>query len=158
LNKKKIFSPATLWWLDVNILNINILKFKYSLINNIYFLYIANKYIYTYFLLNKKNLNTLNFYILDILTFKNINTYNYFIAHQSIFFDFKILIETHFKNKTTSISKINSGSLWIERETKEFNLIQYDNLLDTRKLLSNYNYNSDLQYNNYNNIINDLKI
>lgn len=158
MNKKKSFPIYSLWWLDISILNVTNLKFKYSLINNIYFLQIFHKYLFYFFLLNKKNLNTLNFYILDILTYKNINTYQYFIAYQSIFFDFKILVETQFKNKISSISKIYNGALWIERETKEFNLIQYNNLQDTRKLLSNYNYNNELQYNNFNNIINDLKI
>lgn len=115
-------------------------------------------YFYFFFLLNYKNLNSLNFYILDIITYKNINTNYYFLAYQSIFFDFKILVETTFKDSINSLSKIYKGSLWIERETKEFNAIQYNNLTDTRKLLSNYNYNNELQYNNYNNIINDLKI
>lgn len=85
-----------------------------------------------------------------------INTY--LLAYQSIFFDFKFLIETQFKQRITSVSSIYNGALWIERETKEFNSIQYTNLLDTRKLLSNYNYNTELQYNNFSNIINDLKI
>lgn len=158
MNKKKLFTPYSLWWLDLSILNINCLNFKYSLINNIYFLQIFHKYLFYFFLLNRRNINTLNFYVLDILTYKNINTHHYFIAYQSIFFDFKILLETQFKNKISSISHIYNGALWIERETKEFNLIQYINLQDTRKLLSNYNYNNELQYNNYSNIINDLKI
>ena len=45
-----------------------------------------------------------------------------------------------------------------ERENKEFNNIFFQNLNDTRKLLSNYNYNKNLQYNNFNNIINDINI
>lgn len=47
---------------------------------------------------------------------------------------------------------------WIEREIKEFNQINFINLIDSRKLLLNYNYNLNLDYSNYNNIINDLKI
>lgn len=158
MNKKKSFLNYSLWWLDVNILNINNLNFKFSFLNNIYFLQLSPKYFYYLFLLNSKNLNTLNFYLLDILVFKKINTLNYFVAYQSIFFDFKILIETQFENKISSLSKIYQGALWIEREVKEFNDLQYFNLQDTRKLLSNYNYNTNLQYNNFNNIINDLKI
>lgn len=146
------------WWLDLKILNLNILKFKYSKINNMYLLDIEQKFLYFFFLLNKKNTNTLNFYIVDltVLDKKTVNEYN--IVYQSIFYDFKLLIETTFKKNISSISTIYNGSLWIERETKEFNNIQYTNLLDTRKLLSNYNYNNNLEYNNFNNIINDLKI
>ncbi len=146
------------WWLDLKILNLNILKFKYSKINNMYLLDIEQKFLYFFFLLNKKNTNTLNFYIVDltVLDKKTVNEYN--IVYQSIFYDFKLLIETTFKKNISSISTIYNGSLWIERETKEFNDIQYTNLLDTRKLLSNYNYNNNLEYNNFNNIINDLKI
>lgn len=158
MNKKKSSFHYSLWWLDVNILNVNNLKFKFSFLNNIYFLTVSPRYFYFLFLLNSKNLNTLNFYLLDILTFRKINTFHYFVAYQSIFFDFKILVETQFQDKISSISKIYNGALWVERETKEFNEIQYLNLNDTRKLLSNYNYNSDIQYNNFNNIINDLKL
>jgi Ni,Fe-hydrogenase III component G len=48
--------------------------------------------------------------------------------------------------------------LWCEREVREFNKVNYVNLTDTRKLLSNYNYNENLQYNNFNNILNDIKV
>jgi hypothetical protein len=74
-------------------------------------LQISPKYFYFLFLLNSKNLNTLNFYLLDIVTFKNVNTFNYFVAYQSIFFDFKILIETQFQDQISSISKIYNGAL-----------------------------------------------
>ena len=158
MNKKKNFSNYSLWWLDTNILNINNLDFKYSYLNNIFFLNLDSKFYYYFFLLNNKNINTLNFYILDILNYKNVNLNNYFVSYQSIFFDFKLLVETQFEKKISSLSKIYKGALWIERETKEFSLVEYNNLIDSRKLLSNYNYNSNLQYNNFNNIINDLKI
>jgi hypothetical protein len=158
VNKKKNFSNYSLWWLDTNILNINNLHFKYSYINNIYFFKLDVKFYYYFFLLNSKNINTLNFYILDILNYKNINLNNYFLAYQSIFFDFKLLVETQFDKNISSVSTIYKGASWIERETKEFTSVQYNNLTDSRKLLSNYNYNSNLQYNNFNNIINDLKI
>lgn len=158
MNKKNSFYNNALWWVDLNILNLDNINFKYSLINNIYYININQNYFYYFFLLNYKNLNSLNFYILDIMTFKSINVNNYYVAYQSIFFDFKILVETKFNNYINSISKIYKGVLWVERETKEFNNIQYINLNDSRKLLLNYNYNYQLQYNNFNNIINDLKI
>lgn len=158
MNKKNFFPNSCLWWLDFNILNVNNTKFKYSLLNNIYFLSISHKFYFYFFLLNSKNLNTLNFYILDILAFRDVNIHNYFVAYQSIFFDFKILIETHFLSRIQSISNIYSGALWIERETREFNSLSYTNIPDSRKLLSNYDYNSNIQYNNFNCIINDLKL
>ena len=157
MNKKKITPLNISWWLEFSFIQSNI-NFNYSLINNTYNLNITKTNLYYFFLLNKKNTNTLNFYILDIVTFTQNAIYKYFIAYQSIFFDYKILIETTFKDKIISLSSVNNGSLWIERETKEFNKIQYNNILDSRKLLSNYNYSEELEYNNYNNIINDLKI
>lgn len=146
------------WWLDLKILNINTLTFSYSKINNIYSIKLNENYLFFYFLLNKKNTTSLNFYITDLTTFNNKNINTYLIVYQSVYYDYKLLIQTIYKSKISSISSIYSGSLWIERETKEFNSVQYINLLDSRKLLSNYNYNNSLEYNNYNNIINDLKI
>lgn len=158
MNKEKKFQNYSLWWLDISILNLNNVRFKYSLLSNSYILSISEVYFYFFFLLNKKNLNTLNFYILDILTFNVKGTHSYYVNYQSLFFDFKILIETFFTKHAVSLSKVYFGSLWIERETKEFNQLNYTNLTDTRKLLLNYNYNSSLNYNNYNNILNDLNI
>lgn len=157
MNQKNIMNYLT-WWLDFTIININSSTFKYSQINNIYYINIKENYLYFFFLINKNNVNSLNFYNLDITNYKLVNKYKYFIAYQSIFFDFKILIDTNFKNKIQSLSSINKGTLWLERENKEFSLIQYNNLNDTRKLLSNYNYNTSVQYNQFNSIINDLKI
>ena len=114
MNKKKNFNYY-LWWLDTNILNTDNLSFKFSYLNNIYFLQLNHKYYYYFFLLNNKNLNTLNFYILDILTYKNINTHNYFLSYQSIFYDFKILIETQFK-KNIHENLLSVCSAWFVAE------------------------------------------
>ena len=157
MNKKNIMNYLT-WWLDFSIINANSINFKYSQINNIYYINIKENFIYFFFLLNKHNVNSLNFYNLDITNYKLINNYKYFIAYQSIFFDFKILLDTTIFKNIKSISTINKGSLWLERENKEFSSIQYLNLNDSRKLLSNYNYNDAINYNQFNNIINDLKI
>ena len=46
----------------------------------------------------------------------------------------------------------------MERELKESNNIFFLNLIDNRKLLFNYNYNNNLEYNHFNSIINDIKI
>lgn len=157
MNQKNIMNYLT-WWLDFTIINVNSSTFKYSQLNNIYYVNIKEKYLYFFFLINKNNINSLNFYNLDITNYKILNKYKYFIAYQSIFFDFKILIDTTVKNTIQSLSTINKGSLWLERENKEFSSLQYTNLNDTRKLLSNYNYNNSIQYNQFNSIINDLKI
>jgi len=157
LNNKKSITSNINWWLDLNILSSTNMLFKYSKSNNNYILKIESKFLYYFFLLNKSNLNTLNFYILDLTSFLNINNYNYFVIYQSIFYDYQILVETQFFNSVDSLSSIYNGSLWLEREVKEFNKIMYNNLLDSRKLLSNYNYNCNLEYNNYNNILNELK-
>lgn len=157
MNQKNIMNYLT-WWLDFTIINVNSSTFKYSQLNNIYYVNIKEKYLYFFFLINKNNINSLNFYNLDITNYKILNKYKYFIAYQSIFFDFKILIDTTIKNTIQSLSTINKGSLWLERENKEFSSLQYTNLNDTRKLLSNYNYNNSIQYNQFNSIINDLKI
>lgn len=156
--KTNNFKTYSLWWLDICILNSNIINFKYSYNNTNYILNLSEIYFYFFFLLNKKNLNTLNFYFLDIMLIKNANNLNYYTIYQSYFFDFKLLIETKFSKYITSISTLYSGILWVEREVKEFSQSQYINLVDSRKLLSNYNYNNELLYNNYNNIINDLNL
>lgn len=157
MNKKNTINYL-IWWLDFTIINLNSNSFQYSVLNNIYYINIKEKYLYFFFLINKNNVNCLNFYNLDITNYKTLNNYKYFIAYQSIFFDFKILIKTKTLSNIQSLSTINKGSLWLERENKEFSLIQYQNLNDTRKLLSNYNYNINTQYNQFNNIVNDLKI
>jgi Ni,Fe-hydrogenase III component G len=158
VHKKKVLSYS-LWWLDANILSVSSLKFKYSYNSNNFIINVNKNFLYYFFLVNKKNISTLNFYILDIFSFKNnISNNNYYICYQSLFYDFKILMETQIFNNVASISKIYNGSLWSEREVKEFNKLNYSNLTDTRKLLSNYNYNEELNYNNFNNILNDIKI
>lgn len=118
----------------------------------------SNKFLFYFFLINKNNLNNFYFYFLDSTVVTNYEKKEYQIAYQSIFFDLRILINVKFKNSLQSISKIYRGSSWVERENKEFNNIIFNNLNDTRKLLSNYNYNKNPQYNNFNNILNDLHI
>jgi Ni,Fe-hydrogenase III component G len=69
-----------------------------------------------------------------------------------------LLLNINVANNILSISKIYFGNTWVERELKEFNNIYFIGLIDNRKLLSNYNYNNKLNYNQFNSIINDLKI
>jgi len=156
LNKKKIIINNNLWWLDYSILNLDNIKFKYFYFSNIFYIKLIN--FFFFFLINKNNLNNIFFYNLDALVYNKNNLNKYYIETQTFFFDLQILIEIKFNNKLQSLSKIYSGNTWIERELKEVNNILFINLLDNRKLLSNYNYNNNLEYNNYNLILNDIKI
>jgi len=156
MNKKKNSFNSLLWWLDTSIINSSLVTFKYSKTTNIFF--IKLHFFFNFFCINKKNLNSLYFYILDCCVIKNANLYLYYIGYQSFFFDYQILIESKFKNLTNSLSYIYSGISWIERELKESNNFFYLNLNDSRKLLLNYNYSNSIEYNNYNHIINDLLI
>lgn len=155
MNKKKIIINNNLWWLDYSILNINNIKFKYYYFNNIFYIKLLN--FFFFFLINKNNLNNSLFYNLDAVITNNINN-KYYIAMQTFFYDLQILLEIKFANKLDSLSKIYLGNTWIERELKENNNIFFKNLLDNRKLLSNYNLNNNIEYNQFNSIINDIKI
>ena len=160
MNEKRKFKNNSLWWLDFGILNISNLKFKYSYSNNIFFMTILKKYYFFYFLLNKKNINTLLYYNIDCFLLKNKKTtqINQFSSIQTIFSDFKFLLEVNTYNNLQSISSIYSGNTWIERELKEMNDCYFNNLVDSRKLLLNYNYEKNINYNNFNHIINDLNL
>lgn len=154
--KKKFFLNN--WWLDSTILNPNFTSFKFSLTNNIFYLNLSSNFLFYFFLINKNNLNNYYFYLLDSTVLTNYEKKEYQVAYQSIFYDLKIFINVKFNKSLPSITKIYKSASWVERENKEFNNIFFQNLNDTRKLLSNYNYNKNLQYNNFNNIINDINI
>lgn len=145
-----------MWWLDYSILNLNNIKFKYSKFNNIFYITLIN--FYYFFLINKKNLNSMLFYNLDgVITSLN-NKNSIYFSIQTFFYDLQILLDISFNKYLPSISKIYSGNSWLERELKEFNNIFFINLLDNRKLLTNYNYNNNLEYNHFNQILGDIKI
>ena len=156
MKKKNKINNSMLWWLDTSILNTSLIFFKYSHSSTIFTIKLNQ--ILPFFYINKKNLNCLYFYLLDMTIINNYKFNMYYIAFQSIFFDYQILIESKIKSNFNSLSSIYSGASWIERELKESNTILYTNLNDSRKLLLNYNLNDSIQYNNYNNIINDLLI
>lgn len=158
MNKKRKFVNSSLWWLDTNILNTENIKFKYSYESNIFFLKISKLFYYYYFLINKKNLNSLMFSNLDSVLISSSNKNNYYLAGQTIFCDFKFMLEVYSNTHLHSISGIYSGNSWVEREVKEFNKVFFINLNDSRKLLLNYNYNETINYNHYNNIIGDINI
>ena len=156
MNKKKIQITNNLWWLDYSILNLNSINFKYFYSNNIFSIKLKN--FYYFFLINKFNINSTYFYNLDATIVNKIVNKTYVISTQTFFYDLQLLLNINVANNVLSISKIYFGNTWVERELKEFNNIYFIGLIDNRKLLSNYNYNNKLNYNQFNCIINDLKI
>ena len=157
MKEKRKFTNNSLWWLDVCILNNNNFLFNYKNNNNLFYLNINNSFYYYYYLIMRKNLNTLLFLNSDITTIKS--TINkLYISKQSIFCDFKIMLSVNIENKINSVSTIYCGNTWLERELREFYNFFFINLVDSRKLLLNYNYNSSLNYNQFNNIISDINI
>ncbi len=156
MEKQKNLSPNTLWWLDTHIINTSILKFKFNKTDNLYYVNLTNKFYYYFFLLNKINSNTLFFSNLDAVILKTAMNNHYYIATQTMFSDFKIIVYTKFNDYLQSISQIFPGNTWIERELREFNENTFLNLVDTRKLLSNYNCEINLNYVHFNEITNDI--
>lgn len=141
-----------LWWLEFSILTTQSISFKYNKYNNIYYLNIQNYYYFL--LLNKFNLNTLFFFLLDCTILNK----KYYLSIETLFYDFKILVSSNINKSLVSVSNIFFSNSWVERELKEVNRVNFINLKDSRKLLLNYNYNSELVYSNYNNIVNDLRL
>lgn len=155
---KKKFISNSLWWLDVNILNTQNTLFMYLKESNIFILQIQQMYYYYFSLITKNNLNILYFYNLDG-TLVNLNNQNvHYLVIQSIVADYKVLIKTSLHSALCSLSQIYPGNTWIEREIREFYSIFFINLCDSRKLLSNYNYNKNLNYNQFNQILSDINI
>jgi len=152
MNKKKKLITNNLWWLDYSILNSTKIKFKYYYHSNLFYIQLINYYYF--FLISKKNLNNMLFSNLDA----TIQERNYYISVQTFFFDLKFFIEIKFKNYLFSLSSIYSGNTWTERELKESNEVFFINLADNRKLLSNYNYNDKIEYNQFNTMVGDIKI
>lgn len=147
-----------MWWLDINIINTHNILFTYLTESNLFTLQLSKLYYYYYFLINRNNLNSLYFFNLDATVVNNEDLNTYYIATQTIVADFKILIKVLFTNNLQSLSQIYPGNTWVEREVREFYSIFFNNLLDSRKLLSNYNYNHNLNYNQFNNIVYDISI
>ena len=123
------------------------LNFEFLNINFFFFL-----------VLQKYNLISVYFFIVDKILYKNKSNHTELIFVNSLKTDIHYFITNKFFKKTKSLSSIFSNCIWIERELRELNEINYITLNDNRKLLLNYNYNNIISYNNYNNIINDLNI
>ena len=158
MKKIRKFNNNSLWWLEINLLNTNNFIFSYKKNNNIFYLTVEKNFYYFYFLILKNSLNTLLYYNLDVTLIKYLNNCTYYNSTQTIFCDFKIMIISNILKQINSISSIYKGNTWIEREIKEFYNIYIINLIDSRKLLLNYNYNYNLNYNQFNNIISDINI
>lgn len=150
----KYFRPSTMWWVDFSIIFNNYLFLNQQYTNNFY-LQLSTKNHFYYYLLILNHINSFLFYILDSSTV-NLKKNQLIINHQSIFFDYQVTTLTNINKKINSISKLNKGSTWLEREDRELNKTNYTNLADSRKLLLNYNYNLDVSYTGFNQIISDI--
>jgi hypothetical protein len=150
----KYFRPSTMWWVDFSIIFNNYLFLNQQYTNNFY-LQLSTKNHFYYYLLILNHINSFLFYILDSSTV-NLKKNQLIINHQSIFFDYQVTTLTNINKKINSISKLNKGSTWLEREDKELNKTNYTNLADSRKLLLNYNYNLEVSYTGFNQIISDI--
>lgn len=146
----------TIWWTDAYILNTNCSKFLFNKFNNYYHITATPFFMYIILLLNKKHVNSLAFSNLDMATLPEFKSVYYSL--QTFFFDYKILIHIKYLTNLYSSSLVYNGNLWLEREVKEMNLINFIQLPDTRKLLSNYTYNTDLIYTNYNTVLNEVLV
>lgn len=96
-------------------------------------------------LLLKSSLNE-NYFKVDTTTSNNsyIDTYASFNTNEKITLTFSV---NNFP--IISTSQIFLNSLWLEKEIKEFNNIHYINLLDSRRLLTDYFTNFKVNNNNY---------
>ena len=150
----KYFRPSTMWWVDFSIIFNNYLFLNQQYTNNFY-LQLSTKNHFYYYLLVLNHINSFLFYILDSSTV-NLKKNQLIINHQSIFFDYQVTTLTNINKKINSISKLNKGSTWLEREDRELNKTNYTNLADSRKLLLNYNYNLEVSYTGFNQIISDI--
>ena len=150
----KYFRPSTMWWVDFSIIFNNYLFLNQQYTNNFY-LQLSTKNHFYYYLLVLNHINSFLFYILDSSTV-NLKKNQLIINHQSIFFDYQVTTLTNINKKINSISKLNKGSTWLEREDSELNKTNYTNLADSRKLLLNYNYNLEVSYTGFNQIISDI--
>ena len=108
---------------------------------------------YYYFFIILKNL-TINYKFYNVLADYNKKTLNY------VFFSITndIIINFFFKNKHISLSSIFSSICWVEREISEFNNLNLYYMLDSRKLLTNYNHLNNNNYTNYNLLTSEYKI
>ncbi len=149
----KHFKHNNLWWIDFSIIFNSCIFLSQEYTNN-YYIQLSNKTHIYYYLLILNHVNSFLFYILDITSFK-LKKPNLINTHQSFFFDFQVTAITKNTNTINSISKINKGCVWLEREDRELNNTNYNNLTDSRKLLLNYNYNSNVSYSGFNQIVSD---
>lgn len=153
--KKKLINARNLWWIEFFSLQITNVKFTYNHIDNINKLIISNSYINLLFTVLKNSTQTTFFSIVDYSVVSANNKYAVYVA-QSFFKNIKLNIFIDVKNQLLSLTNLYYGNMWIERELKEFSNIYVLNLYDTRKLLLNYDYNTSITYNSFNNIITDI--
>ena len=156
--KKKFLNNKSLWWLEFTSLNTNVIVFNFDLKNNTTFLTIPSKSYSQFHTILKYSPQSLLFSTLDIALTSPISELKLYHVIQSFFKDIKACIDIKINKNITTTSNLYFGNTWSERELKEFSSINVINLIDTRKLLLNYNYNNELNYNHYNTLILDFNI
>ena len=155
MDHKKINTLA-MWWFDTCVLNTNYSSFYYNKIDNYYYITTSPLHIYIYMLINKKHVNSLLFSTVDATLLTEYKLFYYVL--QTFFYDYKIMLFTTYIKNLLTLSTVYTGNTWLERELKEMHNVAFLQLLDTRKLLSNYTYNTKLTYNHYSNIVNEVLV
>jgi len=148
----------SVWWVEFLILNSNTIKFSYQLSDNTFFFHITTR-TYPFFIYFLKFLPQSNlFQVLDLTNISLTQKNELCSIYQSVFNNLKLCIIFPIINQIFSSTNIFKSNTWLERELKEFSVINIQNLIDTRKLLLNYNYNNTLKFNQYSSIISDINI
>lgn len=93
-------------------------------------------------------INTSNIYFLqDLYIFKKVKSEHICLLNVACYYTSSMLtLYTEVKKNLTieSLSGIYRGFIWVEREVQEFSNLLFCNLLDTRRLLTDYTQNTDV--------------
>ena len=136
----------------LNIKNNNLLFFT-SNVNNSNNLFIKNTQNNLLYLINSLRVNYLNqFFAVDISNIKYCNNTNLIYIFSCYLTNYKIILISLLNkiNILPSYSNIYLNFSWVERELKEFSDLFFNNLKDSRRLLTDYSYSSYINYKDYN--------
>lgn len=157
MTTKRKFTNKSIWWVEFTTLNFSNNLFFYNKSNNLLSIKTKAKNLYLLSILLKYNLNSYFYCFVDAVVLKKEKSYFTYQVFQTIFQDIKFIILVNDK-KLISLSTIYPGNTWVERELRESTGVNYTGLLDTRKLLLNYTYKTDIEYIQYNSLISDLSL
>ena len=127
---------------------------------------ISHKSVGLYNLLLLKNSLINNFFTVDGLITLNKNKKNFYITFSCVQTNerYSLLLMTHdMTNLFSSLTSLFRSFIWVERELAEFNSVQFKNLTDSRRLLTDYlNHNllntTAYKLVSYDQIIQDLTV